>query len=106
MALTSMKIDKAAAKRAMEPSTLADEGPAYPYGLEVRLDKDSIEKLGMKQLPEVGETMMLVGKVKVTGTSSSDHQHGKHQSVTLQITDMALEDGGDKTDAAKKLYEG
>lgn len=108
MKLTSMKIDKAARDAAMRgPEALTSEGPAYPWGLTLNLDDEAIEKLGIKTLPEAGETMMLVARVKVTGTNSEDVDGGKkRQSIRLQLTDMALEDGGEKTNAAEKLYEG
>lgn len=107
MKLTSMKIDRAERDAAMRGPEALSEGPAYPWGLTLNLDDDAIEKLGIKSLPEAGETMMLVAKVKVTGTNSEDVDGGKkRQSIRLQLTDMALEDGGAKTNAAEKLYEG
>lgn len=107
--LTSMKIDRAARDAAMKgPDTLTAEGPLYPWGLNLNLENESIEALGMKQLPEAGETMLLVARVNVVGTTSEDVDgeggKRKRQSVRLQITDMALEDGGAKTNAAEKLY--
>jgi hypothetical protein len=107
--LTNMKVDRAARDAAMKgPATISDEGPLYPWGLGIQLENESIELLGMKTLPEAGETMLLVAKVKVTGTTSEDVDgeggKRKRQSVRLQITDMALEDGGAKTNAAEKLY--
>lgn len=107
--LVSMKIDRAARDAMMKgPATISDEGPLYPWGLALNLENEAIDALGMKQLPEAGETMLLVAKVKVTGTRSEDVDGDggkrKRQKVTLQITDMALEDAGDKTNAAEKLY--
>lgn len=107
--LVSMKIDRAARDAAMRgPAVMSEEGPLYPWGLALNLGDEEIKALGMKQLPEAGETMLLVAKVKVSGTSSEDVAgdagKAKRQNVRLQITDMALEDAGEKTNAAEKLY--
>ncbi len=87
-----------------EPSVLS-EGPRYPWGLQVNLGNEELEKLGVAQLPNVEDEMILVGKVKVTRVASSqDGQAGTSRSVELQITDMAL-DQGETKDAASTLYK-
>lgn len=101
--LVSMKLEKK--ERAEYRPSLAEDGPLYPWGLNLNLDDETIKKLGLEALPEAGEQMLLVAKVKVTGTSSNDSADGKRQSVSLQITEMCLEDGGEKVDA-EKLYQG
>lgn len=101
--LVSMKMTKSERQEKSEPAEI--DRPIYPYGLEVRLDTDALEKLGLEdELPEVGGEMTLLAKVKVTGASSSDSEYGKNRSVSLQITDMCLEDGN--KDLASKLYDG
>lgn len=106
MKLTSMKVDRAT--KAPEPCcSVAAERPAYPWGLEVTLDNESLDKLKLDPLPEAGETLMLLAKVRVSRVSSNDTADGeKSRSVGLQITDLALEDAGEHKDAAKMLYEG
>lgn len=65
--------------------------PKYPYGLEVRLDDESLTKLGIKELPEVGMKLMLEAKVVVESVSQEDKATGKpRRHVGLQITDMSL----------------
>lgn len=104
--MVSMKLDRADAKRYAEPAIAAD-APAYPWGLNLTLDNETLEKLKLEALPEAGEQLLLVAKVKVTGTSSNDSTDGgKRQTVNLQITDMCLEDGGEKVEASEKLYQG
>src|SRR6185369_6092978 len=94
--LVSMKISAAEQKKMMEPTSMVEDRARYPYGLQLNLDTAALEKLGIADdLPEVGESYVLVAKVDVTGGSS--------QSLSLQITEMCLEDG-DATDAAKALY--
>lgn len=109
--LTSMKVTAAEMKARQEKysgSSIATDGPSYPYGLEVRLDDESLEKLDLdvKDL-SVGDTYVLVAKVKLTSVSSNQSDGGpSRSSVALQITEMCLEGEGAKaTDAAEALYK-
>lgn len=81
------------------------DAPEYPYGLCLNLDEEALSKLGMPALPHVGQKMMITARVEVTSVSQSDSKGGnKHQSVSLQITDMEL--GADKggQDPEQALY--
>jgi hypothetical protein len=69
--------------------------PDYPYGLCIRLEGDELDRLGMKQLPQVGTEIPITIKVKVTRVSQSaaDNGEGEYDEmrcVELQITDMAI----------------
>lgn len=106
--LVSMKFTKAEAKKMTEPSSLAEgDRPRYPWGLSVNLDKDSLEKLEIDDLPKVGESYLLVAMVDVVGVSSNESEGGSNKSVSLQITDMCLEDPDSKASkgAASALYK-
>lgn len=107
--LVSMKIDPAKEKEKYEAksSTLV-EAPRYPYGLCLHLDDEVVARLGLKDLPQVGKPMMLTAVVDVTSVSENEYtKEGggteKRQSVSLQITDMALAAAEDLP-AEKKLY--
>lgn len=97
--MTSMKITAAERKARKDrykdsPCTL-DGGDTYPHGLRVELNDESLTKLGIKALPDVGGTMQLVATVKITAASQRDREGGvKDRDLTLQITDMTLSDGG------------
>jgi hypothetical protein len=88
-------------------SAMVDK-PSYPYGLEIRLSNDAIEKLGLPALPAVGETMVVMARVKVTSVSQYENEGShKERSICLQITDMALgADQSAKAPAEKTLYGG
>jgi hypothetical protein len=92
-----------------QPSTLAEpELPKYAYGLRLELDDDALEKLGITELPAVGETLMITAKVEVIGTSTNERQGGDEEScVSLQITHLAIGDENEpkKRDPAKALYK-
>jgi len=98
MKLKSMKLDPKAREKMPQPS-LAESGdrPLYPWGLEVRLETEALEKLGLAdKLPTVGKSMKLEAMVDVTSVSENDSRGGKSCSVTLQITDLGL--GAAKSD--------
>lgn len=108
--LVSMKMDPKEAEEYAGPTSLAaKDQPAYPWGLCVNLENDSLEKLGMTDLPEVGATLQLTARVTVTSVSSNQTEGNEpRRCVNLQITDMALgpapaEPSATKS-ATKQLY--
>lgn len=108
MALINMKMSREEAKE-YAPQAIDSEGPEYPYGLCICLNDDSLEKLGITNLPKVGTEMMIMAKVKVTSTRAySDKEGEAESSVDLQITDMEIQ--GNQTErnnsAATMLYGG
>lgn len=106
--MNSMKLTSAEAKE--EVSYDSDsKGPEYPYGLTICLDDESLSKLGLKSLPDVGVVMYLEAKVKVCSKSQYDNQDGATSNLSLQITDMELTETDDDAPkdtrtAAQKVY--
>lgn len=97
--LTSMKRSKS------DNSETELEAPEYPYGLSISLDDESMNKLGLGELPAVGDEMMVMAKVKVQSASESEYEgEGKSRNVTFQITDMGLKE--EEKRAADKMYGG
>ena len=108
MKLVSMKMSKADADAKMEPSSLMTDRPMYPCGLNLNLDDDGLEKLGLTMDDfTVGKSMTLIATVDVTGCSMNERQgEDASTSISLQITDLCLEDGAAKaTAAAATLYK-
>ncbi len=105
--LRSMKIDPKEMEEQLKPKSITESMPAYPYGLRVHLDDDSLKKLGLDKLPKVGSSKYLGARVEIVSVSESESRNGdggnKHRSVELQITDMGL-DSDESTDAAETLY--
>ena len=102
--LTSMKTTPAERKARYAPTSIGGgekDGPLYPYGLTVQLDDESLEKLELEPLPKVGTVLTLVARVEVTAVASNQGaDKEKHQSVSLQITDLCLE-----PESARKAVE-
>ena len=74
------------------------EKPDYPWGLEIRLEKESLDKLGIKQMPVVGEIININALCKVTACSQSvndsEGSENENRCVTLQITAIGIVQGG------------
>ncbi len=105
--LNSMAMSKTESKKEFGLSPDEDKGPKFPHGLMVHLNDDSLKKLGMDTMPEVGKTMSLLAVVKVTGVSQSESQGAKaRRHVDLQITELIVSKEPDPGDAADKIYDG
>lgn len=107
MALTDMKLTADEAKSALgccEPAS--DGGPRYPYGLTIYLDDETLKKLGMTDMPDVGTVLNLAATVEVTSNSQRQTQEGKTVNMDLQITAMELAPQVAGPTAATVLYGG
>jgi hypothetical protein len=105
--MTNMKLS---AKQQSEPMPEACEpkAPEYPWGLQIRIDEDSLKKLGIEGLPEIGQSLMLNARVQVCEVSQFESANsGLNRNMTLQITDMEIgKEAPKKRNAAKDLYGG
>lgn len=94
MAMTSMKRTKAELKlrEAMnQPVAATVDEPVYPWGLEINLENDAMEKLGWEPKDyKVGDTMELVIRVEVRSMSENKSTSGARKAMCLQITDIGL----------------
>lgn len=89
MDMKDMKIaakDRSAIEKRYE--TMQEE---YPCGLCLYLDNETLEKLGITELPKVGTELTLQAKVEVSSTSENEYDEGVRRSLNLQITALGLE---------------
>lgn len=103
MKLKNMKCSEREMEEKSEPTE--KEKPHYPYGLRLNLEAESLKKLEMKTLPQVGEKIMIIATAEVCSVSQNESEYGDSKSVGLQITEMAI-GKEDKTPAEDKLYKG
>jgi hypothetical protein len=98
-----MARSKAERKKSMDTCAVGieSEGPDYPYGLELRLENDSLDKLGMSSLPKVGKKVSITATGVVTSVSQNESSKGNghaNRSVSVQIQKLAV-----STDAASAM---
>jgi hypothetical protein len=112
MALVDMEMSADEARKeygTCSPSAESDDDlPKYPYGLTLNLDDESLAKLGITSLPDVGVAMTLTARVEVCSTSQYQNRDGKKDvSLSLQITAMELSGAADSSPStASLLYPG
>ena len=93
MELHSMKLTKKERTGGLGTPEVATEyeGPEYPYGLEISLEKDSLEKLGLDIDDfSVGGEVELICHAEITRTHESAGKSESNSSVSIQITAMAM----------------
>lgn len=104
MAMKHMKMDKQESTGAQIAMPEKDS-EQYPYGLRVRLESGDLDKVGFKDMPKVGQVMVMDAKVKVISTHESASKGSKNRGIELQITHLEMdkpdEDSGAK---ASKVY--
>lgn len=95
--LVSMKItdaERKAKQKEYEKGPSMIGGDSYPYGLQIRLENDALEKLGLENLPKTGRKVRVVAECTVTSTSEHKSSHGgktdKRRNLELQIEKLAL----------------
>lgn len=108
--MIDMKLEakKAGSMLGSDCSPCTDDMPKYPYGLEIHMNNESLEKLGIgpENMPTIGASIQMMAMVKVTSVNLSeraDEGKGKNLSVGLQITAMELMPEKTKS-AAQVLY--
>lgn len=79
--------------------------PKHPYGLELSLDHSTMGKLGMEEVPKVGDEYHVIAKGRVTHAAEQEQQDGSSKrSARVQITHMAAEPAVPKKAMEAKLY--
>ena len=89
MALTKAELKEESNEGLVSPS--GDQSP-YPWGLSLSLERRELTKLGIKELPGIGDELHLDVIAKVTSVNANLRTDGDDESrVGLQITMMAVE---------------
>ena len=100
----SIEQDEEMIEKEIMPPGPEGKGPRYPWGLQINLDEDALEKLGINKLPSVGDYFIIQAKACVTSTHESKSENGSNQSLALQIEEMGLAKNKGKKDLTKLMY--
>lgn len=93
--LADMSLSKAERKESMPQAVSESDGPRFPYGLTLRLDNASLEKLGIDSLPKVGAKMVIQAEGVVISVSSHESENRDDRNVEIQIQKLAVSDDDD-----------
>jgi len=103
MKMASMKMAPGESEYGMMAEPMKPQ--EYPYGLKLCLKEGSIAKLGLKELPAVGEEIMITAMVKVVEVCEEESEdRGIERELELQITELGFGEQMDSKKAAEKLY--
>ena len=95
-------VDMSASNDRQAMPAMENSGPSYPYGLAIRLDHNSIEKLGVDLSDvSVGEMFHLFCLAKVT--SKNENEGGC--CLEMQITNIGVESEDKENEEAEKEME-
>ena len=100
-AMVDMKRTPAEVAESTSPISAMDANE-YPYGLCICLCNDELEKLGLTDLPAVGDMLHIHAMAKVTSVSSNDTGAGENRRVELQIVAMVGEDEDEENEASER----
>ena len=90
---------------AQEAASTATSQPDYGYGLQIHLEAEELEKLGIKDLPQVGDEYHLHAIAKVKGVNERDSGARKESEVDLQITMMEIKHGSEMSEENDSVGE-
>ena len=84
-----------------------EDKPDYPSGLRIHLNEDTIAKLGLSEMPEVGAMMNIIGMAEVVNVSKEDGMGDVESfSISLQIQDLDVNEETKDQQVGNLLYGG
>jgi len=85
-----------------------DDDNKYPWGLRIHLREEEIEKLGLTEMPDAGDKILVTAMVSVAEVGQRETKDGTDRNMQLQITDIALGHAQSKLtdeEVGKKIYD-
>jgi len=73
-----------------QPSVVSDS-PRYPYGLKIHFDEKSFKKLGLSEVPKVGDKYMILAYAEVCDMHQNKKEGDEmHLSMGMQLTEVEV----------------
>lgn len=91
-------------KRESEGECWSHDTNRFGYGLQLNLDDDQCEALGVAKTMAVGTKVSVQAMAIVVRSGECLEADGKGVTVSLQITDMGMQAQGKESNAAKMIY--
>lgn len=89
--LVDLKYTKAEIKDEKKEYAAGGDVSPYPWGLAIRLESEELAKLGVTELPAVGDEFHFMAVANVTGVNQSARVgQDDEKCVALQITQLAV----------------
>lgn len=104
MKLVSMAQKPSEAKEERAELAAEAKAPRFPYGLELTLNEEVLEKLGWKDLPKVGAKCTIEAKGVVTLVRNVEGKNHSSMGVNIQITELGITNASTSKSAADTLY--
>lgn len=93
MKMVDMELPKKSAKELkteMAPSK--EEGPRYPYGLELSFNSESMGKLPQLKGAKVGQKVIVQGVGEISRVSMHENKNGKEEwDISIQLQEVGCE---------------
>lgn len=108
MKLTDMKLPKLSKKELKAEMAVpgSDRGDRYPYGLELRFDKEEIEKVPALKKLNAGDTVNIQGVGKVTEVRITDVDKGKaRHNIEIQVQKIGIANKSSYSESFKEAAE-
>jgi hypothetical protein len=106
--MINMQVDEKDAKKETIEA-IENEEPKYPWGLQLNMNNDELEKLGlMDEKIKVGDEIRIEAVCKVIGVNEDETlNEGIRKNVRYQITEMEIEteEESEPQKMAKKIYK-
>lgn len=96
--LVSMELDDEDKIDMAMPVCNVQTQPDYPWGLRITFTERELEKLGITEMPDLGDMIDLRCFARVTSVSATDTNDGKQCRIEMQIENVALEDEMDESE--------
>ncbi len=104
--MIDMKVDKKTAEKET-PEAMEKVEAMYPNGLQLRMDNDELEKLGIDvNKVEIGEEVHIEAVAKITSISKYETENvGSMNGVSYQITEIEIRTDTGEDKQAKGIYK-